>query len=134
MSELIPSERLAFYNEYGDKIVLSAVEAIDDAVRQADGSSCDLTVLQKVHDLIANSWKMSDHKTDFRALQLPLAALICEAISQSKGRDLTEAVGQQVIDAVNLALKNLMVGLMDMYRDVLINAGVDPNDPTLRRP
>lgn len=130
----MPPERLEFYDRHGHMLVESALHAIDDAVTMATGEPCDEDAGTAIADLIGNAWKATRTTEDYVALQLPLAASICEIVSQTKEIDLTGVVGTTVLHEVNRVLKNLISAEMDIVRDEAVKSGADLRNPKWRPP
>jgi len=129
----MPPERLEFYRQYGQAIIESAIDAIDDAVTMATGEPCDPDARTTIADIIGNACKATTKIEDYVGLQLPLAAMICEEISRTKGIDLTDVVGTTVLREVNRVLKNLIAAQMDIVGDAAAKGGADLRDPKWRR-
>src|SRR5215468_2529219 len=99
---------------------MSAIEAIDDSVENVTGSRCDDVLREEIESILSDAWKdystWLDVTTDSSMMKdaeshLRAAARICNAITDSVGKDVTNELGVPVAEEVSRALLSLTEAL-----------------------
>jgi hypothetical protein len=130
MAGLVPPERLAFYNRYGQEIILSAVAGISDSVLELDRHECSLGLRQEIADTLTKAWLDSakllestkpEDTAALRTISFEVTALICNRISDETGEAVVDSAGVAVLQDVQRALMNLGEALTRIYRDTYID-------------
>ena len=65
--DLIPPDRIEFYNMFVSQAVLSATEAIDDSVEKLTGNRCDKELRQEIASILSGACKDYAARLDTRA-------------------------------------------------------------------
>ena len=147
--ELVPPDRLRFYNTFGQHVISSAVDAIDDCVQASTGRRCGRDLRQEIADIMAAAWDRYSEslEADFKAgappreglaavlnCSLEAAARVSNAVSDSVGQDLIEVLGVAITQEVQRALTSLAEALCNIYRDTILDLGYSPSDPRFKPP